>query len=36
LLESESFISARRLAPLKDEADQLIAIFITLIRKSRG
>ena len=36
LVESENLISARRLAALKDEANQLIAIFITLIRKEHG
>ena len=35
LLELEGLVSARRLAPLKDEVDQLIAIFVTLIRKGR-
>ena len=35
LLELEGVLSAGRLAPLKDEGDQLIAIFITLIRKGR-
>ena len=36
LLESENLVTARRLAALKDEASQLIAIFVTLIRKGRG
>ncbi len=35
LLELEGLVTARRLAPLKNEADQLIAIFVTLIRKGR-
>jgi four helix bundle protein len=35
LLELEGFVSAKRLAALKDEADQLMAIFVTLIRKGR-
>ncbi|MBI4624722.1 MAG: four helix bundle protein [Verrucomicrobia bacterium] len=35
LLELEGFISPERLAALKDEADQLIAIFVTLVRKGR-
>jgi four helix bundle protein len=35
LLEIEAYLSARRLAPLKNECDQLIAIFVTLIRKGR-
>jgi four helix bundle protein len=35
LLESEGFISARRLVGLKDEASQLIAIFVTLILKNK-
>jgi four helix bundle protein len=35
LLETEAFVSPERLAPLKNECDQLIAIFVTLIRKGR-
>ena len=35
LLESEGLISARRLVDLKDEASQLIAIFVTLILKNK-
>ena len=35
LLESEGIISARRLVALKDEASQLIAIFVTLILKNK-
>jgi four helix bundle protein len=35
LLESEGLISARRLVGLKDEASQLIAIFVTLILKNK-
>jgi hypothetical protein len=35
LLELEGIITPRRLVALKDEADQLIAIFVTLIRKGR-
>jgi len=35
LLEAEGYLPARRLAPLKDETNQLIAIFVTLIRKDR-
>ncbi len=35
LLELEGIIPSRRLSPLKDEGDQLIAIFVTLIRKGR-
>ncbi len=33
LLEGEEYFSAGKVAALKDELDQLIAIFITLIRK---
>jgi four helix bundle protein len=36
LIEEEKLLSPARLASLKDEASQLIAIFITLIRKGRG
>ena len=36
LLEVEAFVSAQRLASLKDECDQLIAIFVTLVRKGRA
>jgi len=36
LTEEEKLLSPARLASLKDEASQLIAIFITLIRKGRG
>jgi four helix bundle protein len=35
LLESEGLISAGRLVGLKDEASQLIAIFVTLILKNK-
>jgi four helix bundle protein len=35
LLEIEAFVSPARIAPLKNECDQLIAIFVTLIRKGR-
>jgi four helix bundle protein len=33
LLEFEGFLSAKRVISLKDEANQLIAIFVALIRK---
>jgi four helix bundle protein len=33
LIEAENILPARRLAALKDEANQLMAIFVTLIRK---
>lgn len=36
LIEEEKLLSPARLASLKDEASQLIAIFITLICKGRG
>jgi len=36
LIEEEKLLYPARLASLKDEASQLIAIFITLIRKGRG
>lgn len=36
LLELEGLVAPRRIAPLKDEADQLISILVTLIRKGRG
>ena len=36
LIEEEKLLSPARLASLKDEASQLIAIFITLIPKGRG
>ncbi len=36
LIEEEKLLSPARLASLKDEASQLIAIFITLIRKGRS
>ena len=36
LIEEEKLLSPARLASLKDEASQLLAIFITLIRKGRG
>jgi four helix bundle protein len=32
LIEAENILPARRLAALKDEANELIAIFVTLIR----
>ena len=35
LLELEGFLTSRRLAQLEDEASQLVAIFVTLIRKGR-
>jgi four helix bundle protein len=35
LIEMEGFLTPRRLAQIKDEADQLIAISVTLIRKGR-
>jgi four helix bundle protein len=35
LLEREGLLSAERLGELKDETDQLIAIFVTLLKKSR-
>ena len=35
LLEIEGYFKPALIAPLKDEADQLIAIFVTLIRKGR-
>jgi four helix bundle protein len=35
LLESEGLVSAHRLVGLKDEASQLIAIFVTLILKNK-
>ena len=36
LIEEEKLLPPARPASLKDEASQLIAIFITLIRKGRG
>jgi hypothetical protein len=33
LLECEGLIASPVIAPLKDEANQLLAIFVTLIRK---
>ena len=36
LIEEEKLLSPARLASLKDEASQLIAMVITLIRKGRG
>ncbi len=35
-IHEEKLLSPARLASLEDEASQLIAIFITLIRKGRG
>jgi four helix bundle protein len=36
LLEERKYFSTIRIAPLQKEASELIAIFITLIRKGRG
>ena len=36
LIEAEKLLSPAQLAALKDEANQLIAIFVTLIRKGLG
>ena len=36
LLREESFVSARRLQPLVDEANELVAIFTTISKHSRG
>ncbi|MDR1009696.1 MAG: four helix bundle protein [Opitutaceae bacterium] len=36
LLEERKYFSTKRIAPLQKEANELIAIFITLIRKGRG
>ncbi len=34
-IEAEKLLPAKRLAPLKDEANQLVAIFVALIRNTR-
>jgi len=36
LIEAEEWVSARKLEPLKDETNELIAIFVSLINKWRG
>jgi len=36
LLVDASIVSRRRLAPLMDETDQLIAIFVTCVRRARS
>ena len=35
LLQSEGFFSATRLQPLLDEANQLVAIFVTISKRAR-
>jgi len=36
LLGDEAVVPAKRLAPLLDETGQLIAIFVTILKKGRG
>jgi len=36
LLLEESFITAKRLQPLTDEANELVAIFTTISKRAKG